>query len=250
MSKNTSETFNPSLLSDVNPEPSAGGSSAEVAGSFASQLACGGGDSEFVIPEQKRQASPVTIAVIALLGVAGGGIWWMNQRAGGPNAAVAADPQVVAARESIQQFLAGGASSVDEMRDLLADTEQIRTRFEAYGEDRRVPLEGLKTNPFWLEKVDEEPTTAEPSVDLSKEQEAARAQREAERLRAAEAAAAADANALEVQTIFYGKNSTCMINGKFCRVGQMIDDFEIVSILPDVVEVRRGEWEFELRIRK
>src|SRR5690606_18606700 len=116
------------------------------------QLASGG-DSDFVIPEQKRQMSPTAIAIVALLGVAGAGLWYMNQRAGGPAVAAAADPQVVAARESIEQFLAGGASSVSEMRDLLADTEQIRTRFEAYGEDRRIPLEQLKTNPFWLEQV-------------------------------------------------------------------------------------------------
>ena len=172
----------------------------------------------------------------------------MNQRAGGPSAAEAADPSVAAAHESIQQFLSGGASSVTEMRALLSDTEQIRSRFDSYEEDRRVPLESLKTNPFWLEQIDSQQGAVD--TDLGRRQEEARRRQEAERLAAAEAAPAKAASAMDLQTIFYGRNPTCMINGQFCRVGTVINDFEIISILPDVVEVRREQWTFELRIRR
>lgn len=255
MSDNNTESFNVNLLGNAEADETGGmtagatgaDSDAAVASSFASELA-GGGDNEFVIPEQKKQLSPATIVVVALVAIAGGGLWYMNQRTGGPSPAAAADPESSAAQESIKEFLAGGASSVQEMRDLLNDAEQIQTRFESFGDGKQVPLESLKTNPFYLESLEEESTGA--PADRSKEQEDARAKREAERLQAAESQAAKDADALDLKFIFHGKNPSCMINGKICHVGQTVADFEVVSIQPDVVEVRREDWQFELRIRK
>ena len=240
MNSQSNESFNPNLLQNTSSD-GIGSELAPDAGSnaLASQLA-GGGDGEFVIPTQRKPLSKSTIAFVAVAIIAAGGLWWMKQRTGGPTPAEAKDPNLDAARTSIQQFLAGGSGSVQEMKDLLADSEQITDKFSTYSENRQVPLDALKTNPFYME-TGESPAPA-PRIDLSRQQQEARL-RELERLSAA-------ASKYQVQSIFFGRNPTAMIDGKICQVGNRLGDFTIKAIKSDVVVISGGGQEFELRLKQ
>lgn len=236
-----SDANDPNFAADLSPDdPAEGGAS------FAAQLA-GGGDEGYVIETEKKQAiGGTTLAFIGLAAAAGAGLWLMKQRAGGPAAAAAADPQAIAARASIQEFLAGGSSEVQEMKDLLADTEAIKERFERVSQDRQVPLDSLKTNPFWHEAVDE--GTEDAQAILSRQQEEKR-RLEKERLRReSQEKAGADAARLSLETIFLGNRPTCLINGTICRVGTTIEGFSVVSIRHGEVDVRRDDYEFTLKL--
>lgn len=249
MTQQDSDSFNMNLLKDTGPSSEGlGAQSDEATGaSFAAHLA-GGGEEGYVIPTKKKQVSGGTVAFIGLAVLAGGGLWLMYQRNAGP-AEATADTQVAEARSSIQQFLAGGTNSVDEMKSLLDDSERIKERFLSYSEDKQVPLDALKTNPFWHEDLTEE-EVVEPKVDPGQLRAAELARRAEEERRQEQERIAAAAAKLELQTLFYGRNPTCMINGRICRVGQMVDDFVVEAIRPDSVQVRQGEYTFELRARE
>jgi hypothetical protein len=190
------------------------------------------------------------IAFVAISAVAAGGLWWMNQRTGGPSPAEAADPNVDAARASIQQFLADGSGSVAEMKALLADSDQITDKFASYSENRQVPLEEIKNNPFYQEVEAAEVADDVPAVDLTRQQQEERARREAERNRAELERLTLAASKMEVQTIFFGKNPTALIDGKICRVGQEIGEFTIAAIRADGVELRNGKNSFDLKLKR
>lgn len=241
-----SDNFNMNVLQNAPSEGLSGEPAGDEGSSFAAQIA-GGGDNEFIIPTQKKSVSTGTIAFIAIAAVAGGGLWWMKQRTGGPAPAEAAGAEVVAARQSIQQFLAGGTGSVTEMKTLLADSSQITEKFEAFNDNHQIPLDALKTNPFYLETTEKKPVV--PVVDLTRQQQEELARREAERLRLEQERLAKAASKLDVQTIFYGKTPTALIDGKICRVGQMLGEFTIIAIHPDRVEVEASGQKFDLKLK-
>lgn len=245
MSNPSPENFNLNLLNSSTDGAAGHDAPAEDGSAFAAQLA-GGGNGDFIIPTAKKKVSGGLIAFLGIALVAGGGLWWMNQRTGGPNPAEAADPGVSAARESIQQFLAGGTGSVAEMKTLLADSRQITDKFETYSENRQVPLEDLKTNPFFTETDEEEVVTDDvPAVDLSRQQLEERARRE----RAEQDRLMLAASKLQVQTIFYGKSPTALVDGKICQVGQQLGEFTVSAIRPDAVEVKSGKYTFEVKLK-
>ena len=250
------------MLKDASPAAQGGGGNGPVpataeeenGASFAAQLSGGGG--EFIVPaEGKKKISAGMIMFLGVAAVAGGSLWWMHQRTGGPSPAQAADPTVDAARASIQQFLSADAKGgVREMKQMLADSSQITDKFATYNEDRQVPLDSLKTNPFYFEHGEDE-AAPDAGVELSRRQQEELARKDAERLRLAEEAArkeqdrvAAEAAKLQLTTVFYGRSPTAMINGRICRVGQQVGEFTVTAIRPNAVEVRHGEHTFELQI--
>lgn len=242
MSSQPNESFNVNLLQTPAAESSSDPTSGPDGASFAAQLA-GGGAGEFVLPAQKKPISKATMAFVLVAALAAGGLWWMKQRTGGPAPAEAADAGVDAARASIQQFLAGGSGSVSEMKTLLADSENITDKFESFSEDHQIPLEELKTNPFYNEiPPDDSANVESPRLDLSRQQQEAR-RIELERLNNAAAQ-------LQVQTIFFGRNPTAMIGGKICQVGQQLGEFKVIAIRADAVELGAGEHRFELKLKR
>jgi hypothetical protein len=210
-------------------------------GSFAAQLA-GGQDEEFVIAddEKKSTASRTTIAFIGLAAVAAGGLWFMRQRTVGP-AEAAADPLVPTAQDSVRQFLDGGQAEIDEMEALVNDTAAIRDRFASLGLRLQVPLDQLKTNPFFV--PDEEPEVDEDNEEFERErlaQESFRARQEREQ------AIRAAAGRLRVETVFLGKRPTCIINGTICRVGTELEGFTVTAIADAGVTVTKDGLQFTL----
>lgn len=243
MSSQPNESFNVNLLQNPGAESPGEPAAGTDGASFAAQLAGGGAGAEFVLPAPKKSLSKGTIIFVVVAALAAGGLWWMKQRTGGPAPAEAADAGVDAARASIQQFLAGGSGSVSEMKTLLADSENITDKFASFNENRQVPLEELKTNPFYHEiPLDDSATLEAPRLDLSRQQQEAR-RIEMERLSNAAAQ-------LQVQTIFFGRNPTAMIGGKICQVGQQIGEFKVTAIRADAVELGAGAHRFELKLKR
>ena len=240
MSDKTDDNFMPGL-------PSAGEAKAETGANFAAQLAGGGGDG-YVVAEPKKQAvGKATLAFAGLAVVAGGVLWMMRQRTGGP-AAASAEPATVAAQTSIRRFLGGGESEVAQMEALLNDTEQIRERFAEFGQGRRVPLDDLKTNPFWVAPAEvEEEEVVDPHAETRAAAE--RLAEEKRRLRReAEARAAADAAKLRLDTVILGSRPTCIIDGAIVRVGGTVGGFRVVAIDRGRVTVERDGLKFALRL--
>ncbi len=243
------DNFNMNMLQNAPADSLSGESAMSSAGddgmNFAAQLA--GGGAEFVIPTAKKSMSLGMMVFVGVAVLAAGGLWWMHKRTGGPTPAEAADPGVTAARESIQQFLAGGTGSVKEMKTLLADSAQITDKFATYSEDRQVPLEELKTNPFYTETG--ETTQEAPAVDMTRMQQEERARREAEKKRLETERLTLAASKLQVQTIFFGRNPTALVDGKICQVGQQLGDFTVTAIRPDAIEIKSGEHTFEVKLK-
>lgn len=242
MSSQQNESFNMNLLQNAPADGASTSAPAEEDGSnFAAQLAGGGG--EFIVPTQtSRKISAGTIGFLLVAVIAGSALWYMKQRTGGPTPAEAADPSVTAARQSIQQFLAGGSGSVTEMKTMLADSEKITEKFSTYSENRQVPLEELKTNPFYHETPDAEETPLPtPRIDLSRQQQEAE-RFESERL-------AGEAAKFTVQSIFFGRNPTAMVNGKIVQVGQQLGEFTITAMRADAVEIKANGRTFELKLK-
>lgn len=236
---------------DSNNSPFGDDTSSSSAASFAAQLAGGGDDGGYVVEQPKSRVGGTTLAFIGLAAIAAGGLWLMRQRAGVTPAVASAavvDPQQEAARASIQQFLAGGSSEVEQMKNLLADTQAIQDRFIAFSDSKQVPLEELKTNPFWHEAAEEDTTDDDASQDWKEEERVARAQ---EQLRLEQQRLiATDAGSLKLATIILGSRPSCIINGTICRVGSTIDKFTVVGIRADEVDVRRDGYEFTLKLNK
>jgi nucleotide-binding universal stress UspA family protein len=209
--------------------------------SFAAQLA--GGDGEYVVPEEKPQkVSRTTLAFAGMAVLAGGGLFLMKQRAGPASASAGVATVDTAAQNKIKKFLAGGASEVEEVETLLADSEMIRERFVSQTAEKQVPLGELKTNPFWREQQDAEAEQAKEV--LESEAYAARLAAERERLRReAKESLQKDVARVRVDLVLLGSRPTCQINGQFLRVGDSVDDLLITAITDDGVTLRRGENE-------
>ncbi len=201
----------------------------------------GGGEDGYVVPEEKQKVSRTTLAFCGMAVLAAGGLYMMKMRAGPASAGAAAvtvDPAVSAARQSIQKFLAGGASEVNEVRDLLADTEAIRDKFGELSRDSQIPLDKLKTNPFWREEVAAD--VLEESAEVN-EAYARRLAAERDRLRKeAGQRLIADASKLDVGSVLLGSRPTAQVEGAFVRVGDTVgEDMKIIAITREGIRVSR-----------
>ena len=212
--------------------------------SFAAEMSGGGEEGFYIASDAKKKPAGATLAVAGLVVVAAGGLWMMRQRTGGP-ASANADPTTVAAQESIRQFLSGGKSEVDEMKDLLADTAAIKERFEQANTDRQIPLDDLKTNPFWHETPDEEDETEQT---LSRQQEERLLAEKKRKEEEAREKAEAEAGRLELASIFLGSRPSCLINGSICRIGTNVEGFTVVAIRHGEIDVRRDDFTFTLKL--
>ncbi|MEM7807094.1 MAG: hypothetical protein AAF561_03175 [Planctomycetota bacterium] len=215
--------------------------------SFAASLA--GGDGDYVMPEDdKPKFSRTGIAFVGMGALALGGLFLMQQRAGGPASAAAAEGDVAPVdRQSIQTFLEGGAKQVREVEALLADSEAIKGRFGELSRDKQVPLESLKTNPFWRVIEDDEAD----EVDEAAVSEAYARRLAAERDRLRQEAAEdleEDVAGLSVGTVMLGARPTCQIDGQFLKVGDTVEGMTVVAIARDGITLRRGDHTAVARI--
>jgi hypothetical protein len=210
----------------------------DASSTFTAALA-GSGD-EFVVADTAKAGNQkATIGFGVLAAAAGVGLFVMHQRTGGPATAEAATPAVEASRQSVKTFLAAGAGEVDEVRDLLADSEAIRGRFDELAAGKQVPLDALKTNPFYRgDGESDENVVTPPSTDAHARRLAA----EQERLRREQAdSVRRDAAALDVGIVLTGRSPSAMINGAPVSVGGNVAGFTVLAIdRRGVTVVREG----------
>lgn len=198
-----------------------------------------GGETEFVVAEEKKSATQglIFLAVLVLVGV--GGTYYMYMRQG-PDSAAAASPEAAKAEKTISTFLTSGPEGIKMMQSMLKDTEKVVKQFLEYPSVTQVPLTSLHTNPFKFASaaVEENPG--------AKDEEAAARRREEEKLAATKAS-----EALKLQSIIYsGSRKACMINNTLYQEGQQVEQFTIEKIEPGRVIVRSGPYRFELKSKR
>ena len=199
---------------------------------LASQL--GGGDESFIYEEAPRsQVSRGTLLLFGLAAIAGGVIWFMYVR-NGPEAASAASAEAKNADQTITQFLSSGTKNIEQMQQMLRNTEGIVDQFRKYPAISQIPLSQLQTNPFRFR------TLTEPT-----DQNLTNRQRENERNAAVKAV-----QQLSLRSIMHSEtHRACMINNSLYQEGQQVDQFTIERITPDSVIVKTGVYRFELKMQ-
>lgn len=204
----------------------------DYGGDLASQL--GGGDESFIYEEPpKAQISRGTLLLFGLAAIAAGVVWFMYVR-NGPESASAASAEAQNADQTITQFLSSGTKNIEQMQEMLRNTEGIVDQFRKYPAMRQVPLSQLQTNPFRFRQL----------TDPQDETMAARL-REEERNAAVKAV-----QQLALRSIMHsGTHRACMINNTLYQEGQQVDQFTIERITPDSVIVKTGVYRFELKMQ-
>ena len=218
--------------------------------SGASDLGTGGADDltdalatpdggEVIVGEERKPLNRSTIVTFVVLVIGAGGVWFMYQRTG-PNKAAAADKEAVAAKTTINNFLAGGSENIQLMESMLRNTQKVVQQFLNYPSMTQVPLSDLRTNPF---RVRAEVT---PGDTAALSEAALKKKREEERLAALKAV-----QNLQLQSIMYGDaRRACMVNGAMYTEGQTVDGFAIEKINQASVVVKNGAYRFELRMQR
>ena len=193
-------------------------------------------ETEFVSAEKKPlNQTAMMLFFIVLIG--GAGTYFMYYR-NGPQSAKAADPTVVKAEATINDFMKSGSKNVSMLRLLLDGTAKIVEQFKAYPNMTQIPLADLKANPFHFANF-----KAAPDVDP---EEIAKKKKEEERV-----AILKKVQALQLQTVVVnGNRKACMINNTMFQEGETLDGFTLEKINPNAVVVKNGSYRFELRMSK
>jgi flagellar basal body-associated protein FliL len=187
--------------------------------------------------ENSPQKSALLLLVMIIL-VGGGGIYFMRMKAG-PSAAQAS-PETAQANTAISEFLTDGGKNINQMKDMLRNTEKVVQGFLQYPSMTQVKLEELKTNPFEAQK----PRVAKPVDDLVEKARLAAIEKQRQEIRSA-------ASRLQLQSILYADNrGTCMIGGRACTQGQEVNGFTIEQIDRSFVVVRKAEYRFKLTMQQ
>jgi hypothetical protein len=195
--------------------------------------ALGGGSEEPYIGEEKKPANKnmMVLVGVALVGVAV--VYFMYFKKG-PETAGAAT-QANQADQTITQFLSDGTRNIQQMEQMLRETEKVVEQFRTYPSMAQKPLSELRTNPFRFHD----------EAGVPEDAEMAKRKREEER-----AAALKAVSGLALQSIMHsGSHKACMINNQLYKEGQQIKEFTIDRISPDSVIVRTGAYRFELKMQ-
>jgi hypothetical protein len=190
-----------------------------------------------------EEAAPQRGALMLLMGIiiiGGGGLLIMRQRTGPTS--VAASPAAKEAQNEVNAFLVDGGKNLNQMRDLLANTEKVVEQFLAYPSVRQVTVEQLKTNPFLVQKP-ETPKTVDPTGEQARLAAIAKEKEKEEITKAA--------GQLQLQSILWSDpDAICMVSGRAYGKGQVVQGFTIENIDRNSVTVRKGEYRFRLSMSK
>lgn len=187
--------------------------------------------------ENSPQKSALLLLVLIVL-VGGGGIYFMHMKAG--PATAEASPETAQASTAINEFLTDGGKNLNQMKDMLRNTEKVVQGFLQYPSMTQVKLEELIKNPF------EGPIRKEvaPKDDSFEKIQRAMLEKQKQEIRAA-------ASQLQLQSILYSDSrGTCMISGRAYAQGQVINGFTIEKIDRTFVVVRKGDYRFKLTMQQ
>ena len=215
---------------DTDPEnPSA----ADDSGDLNQTLSGNGGDEPY-IGEDAKPANKNTMVLLGLAAIAAGVIYFMYFKKG-PDSAEGALAAASQTDQTITQFLSDGSRNIEQMEQMLRQTERVVEQFRTYPSMAQKPLSELRTNPFRFHDLSAAPEDAGM----------ARRKREEERSVALKAV-----SALSLQSVMHsGAIKSCMINNELYKEGQQVDVFTIDRISPESVIVRSGAYRFELKMQ-
>jgi hypothetical protein len=149
----------------------------------------------------------------------------------GGAASVADLPDVEAALKGFDGAEAGGAKDMT-----VARVEELVKKFDGYVAERQVPLKDLRSNPFAV-AVEPKAQKVEAETGFSAAPQAA-ASDPAVEARAKTQRIRESASRLVLGSVLVAGNSRlAMINGSFCRVGDVVEGFQVAAIEADRVRV-------------
>jgi hypothetical protein len=193
-------------------------------------------ESELVVTE-KKPINRSALTLFAIIAIGSAATYFMHLRTG-PQTAAAADPTIVTAEATINDFMKGGNSNVQLLRRLLEGTAKIVEQFRDYTNVAQVPLSELKANPFQ--------SAVAKAAPVDDSEAATRKLREEEHARVVKAV-----QGLQLQTIVIRANKkACLISNTLVAEGETIGDFTVEKILPGSVVVKNAGYKFELRMAK
>jgi hypothetical protein len=202
-------------------------------GSDLTDALSGGEDTGFVSAEEKKPVNRTSMLLFGVLMVGLGGYYFMYANSG-PAVAAAATAEAQQADQTISQFLSAGEENIRVMRQLRLTTDKVVAQFRN-SEVAQVPLSDLHANPFKYAQVSDDATAAV----------AAAKKREEERQ-----AVLKSVQNLQLQSILHGAKPTCMVNNQMYTEGQTVGGFTIEKISPGAVNVRSGEYRFQLKMQR
>jgi hypothetical protein len=197
------------------------------------------GEAPFVdtVEEKKPRVSTTTMLMVGLSALGGLGVWMMVHRISAASAAPV-NVETAQAKQTINNFLGNGSTSIRSMEQMLRNTQRVVEQFLNYPSMTQVPLSDLRTNPFRLKVAKtggEDPNSV-----------AERRKREEERVAALKAV-----QSLQLQSVMYSDaRKACMINNVMYREGQQVDNFTVDKINATSVVVRAGLYRFELKMQR
>jgi len=192
--------------------------------------------------------------ILVVLAVAGAGIAGYQFLGGGTPKEAAAVTTLsgaapVADLQDIETALKG-FDSVDASgaKDFtVTQVEELVKKFDGYVAERQVPLKDLRPNPFAVAvepKTEGEAaaTQGQAPTQTAASDPAAEARAKAQRISEA-------ASRLVLGSVLVAGNSRlAMINGNFCRVGDMVEGFAIAAIESDKVRVTSEDVTVDVRL--
>jgi len=194
------------------------------------------------------------VVILVALAVAGAGIAGYQFLGGGTPREAAAVTTLsgaapVADLQDIDAALKGFDSvDADGAKDFtVAQVEELVKKFDGYVAERQVPLKDLRPNPFAV--ADEPKAEAEAAATQSQSQTQAAAPDAAAEARAKAQRISEAASRLVLGSVLVAGNSRlAMINGNFCRVGDVVEGFAVAAIESDKVRVTSENVTVDVRL--
>jgi len=183
------------------------------------------------------------IVILAVLMVVGGALAAYQFLGRGPKQATAVvtaagteSPSGVDVDEILKRMEAPPSGGGDAMS--VARIEELVKKFDGYVQERQVPLQNLRANPFALRAPDAQPQPGEVKASASPNTRIT-ARAGAEEEAAAKARRVRDtASRLVLGSLLLASRSRmAVISGKLCRIGDAIEGFQVEAIESDRVRL-------------
>jgi len=192
------------------------------------------------------------LVVLLALAVVGAGVVGYQFLGGGSVKQAAAVTAVGAAApianpQDIEAILKGfDGAEARGAKDLTVDrVEELVKKFDGYVAERQVPLKDLRAGPFSVEiapKAQAAETVESKPRAIQASDPVAEARAKAQRIRDA-------ASRLVLGSILVaGSSRLAIINGNLCRVGDVVEEFQVGAIEPDQVRLSSEGETVDLRL--
>jgi len=199
--------------------------------------------------QDKKKVVIVTVLAVVGLGV----VAYQFLGGGSPKEAAAittlGGAVPVAGLQDIEATLKGfdGADTNGTRDFTVAQVEDLVKKFDGYVAERQVPLKDLRANPFAV-AADAKAQAEAAAAHAQPETAAAAADPAAEVRAKAQRVSDAASRLILGSVLVAGSNRLAMINGNFCRVGDVVEGFQVTAIESDKVRVTSEDVAVDVRL--